>query len=67
MAVCCKHHLELTDGVGRCSVPIWMNGLPAGFCDEVAYGEPTEEGRLKYADHIPGLACVHHGGPKKSS
>lgn len=64
MARCGKDHLELTDGVGRCSVPMWRNGLPAGFCNELAYGEPTPEGKLRYTGYVPGLACFGHGGPK---
>lgn len=39
MASTLKHHHELTDGVGKCSVPMWSMGMPAGFCDEPAYGE----------------------------
>jgi len=72
-----KHHQELdADGVGRCSVPMWSCGAPAGFCDAPAYGkrEPTTwwrdawTGELKpvdgrYSGHVPGLACPNHGGP----
>ena len=60
-----KHHTELTDGVGKCSVPMWCGGLPAGFCDNEAYGQQTEEGRRKFCGYVPGLACFWHGGPKK--
>ena len=29
-----KHHEELNaEGVGKCSVPMWSGGGPAGFCD----------------------------------
>lgn len=71
-----KHHQELTDGVGKCSVPMWSGGCPAGFCDEQAYGErpPGSEyldvaGELRrtdgrYAGYIGGLACPKHGGPQ---
>lgn len=39
MAVCSKHHKELDkNGIGKCSVPMWRNGMPAGFCDKTAYG-----------------------------
>ena len=63
MAVCSKHHLELdANGVGKCSVPMWSGGVPAGFCDEPAYGKPLRGGGYGY---IPGLACPEHGGPKK--
>ena len=73
-----KHHHELTDGVGKCSVPMWMGGLPAGFCDKPAYGKRVEPsyyfrdgwtGRRhrsdgRYDGYVPGLACVAHGGPE---
>ena len=72
---CSKHHQELdANGVGSCSVPMWMNGVPAGFCDEPAYG-PQEPGQRRYGTHEPswggkwfhgycsGLACHKHGGP----
>jgi hypothetical protein len=73
-----KHHQELTDGVGKCSVPMWSVGCPDGFCDRPAYGKPTpcqkfrdawtgEVRRLdgRYNGYVPGLACVNHGGPEK--
>jgi len=71
-----KRHEELTDGVGKCSVPMWQGGCPSGFCDRPAYGvRPAgkmlrnaytgETFRLdgKYSGYIPGLACPVHGGP----
>ncbi len=73
---CSDHHHTLTNGVGKCSVPMWCMGMPAGFCDEPAYGKPLpsrkfrdahtgevfrEDGR--YAGYVPGLACEGHGGP----
>lgn len=78
MASCLRHHQELnTDGVGKCSVPMWMNGCPAGFCDKESYGKPTKSEKYrdvwtreirrvdgKYAGYVPGLACPSHGGPK---
>jgi len=76
MARCSKHHKELTDGKGKCSVPMWSGGMPAGFCDNDAYGKPTpcetfrnphtgETMRMdgKYAGYVPYLACPAHGGP----
>lgn len=50
-----KHHSELTDGVGKCSVPMWMSGCPAGFCDKPAFGTLNDQGY--------DLFCVAHGGP----
>ena len=76
MASMLKHHHELTNGVGKCSVPMWMNGCPAGFCDKEAYGRQTQayRDRFKMFGHVdpryrpqpayaPGLACLTHGGP----
>lgn len=34
MSVLSQSNKTLTNGVGRCSVPMWMHGGPAGFCDE---------------------------------
>lgn len=72
-----SHHHELTNGVGKCSVPMWeYPGVPAGFCDKPAYGKrpggtqwrDAYTGELKRLDgkfngYIPGLACQVHGGP----
>lgn len=72
------HHQHLdANGVGKCSVPMWSGGGPAGFCDADAYGkrEPTSwwrdawTGELKpmdgrYSGYVPGLACPNHGGPR---
>lgn len=73
------HHETLTDGVGKCSVPLFSNGCPAGFCDAPAYGfRPNcevlrhaamgKEVRMdgKYNGIVPGLACPRHGGPMKA-
>jgi hypothetical protein len=38
--------------------------MPAGFCDEPAFGKPTESGRQRYSGYVPGLACYGHGGPE---
>lgn len=72
------HHRELNDkGVGKCSVPMWCGGAPAGFCDEPAYGKPLPRDYVTdsfgnkryltpgYDGYVPGLACRGHGGPKK--
>ena len=72
-------HKVLTNGVGKCSVPMWMGGFPACFCDEPAYGEfrtdgyyytDPNTGARKYTDgryggYVPALACPIHGGPEK--
>lgn len=68
-----KHHQELTNGVGKCSVPMWCGGLPEGFCDKDAYGEQTKEylsrfprwDKYRQPAYAPGLACSGHGGPKE--
>jgi hypothetical protein len=77
MSQCGPLHLNVgPDGIGRCSVPMWQMGCPAGFCDEPAYGEPPQcvmyrdgwTGRRfrsdgRYDGYVPALACVGHGGP----
>lgn len=71
-----EHHQKLTDGVGKCSVPMWSGGLDAGFCDKPAFGKPVLDdfGNSRYGDfdwntkrwingYVPALACPAHGGP----
>lgn len=77
MAQTSRHHHELTNGKGRCSVPMWAGGMADGFCDKIAFGEPLPAERFrdgytgqwfrrdgKYDGHVPGLACPAHGGPE---
>lgn len=72
-----EHHMTLTDGKGKCSVPMWHGGLPGGFCDKDAFGKQLPSrvyrdgwtGRTYRADgnyhgYIPGLCCPAHGGPQ---
>ena len=61
MASTLRYHHVLTDGVGKCSVPVWSMGAPAGFCDAPAYGE--RQANSRYTGYVPGLACPNHGGP----
>ena len=76
MATLSGWHKKLTNGVGKCSVPMWRMGSPAGFCDEPAFGFRPEgkqwrdayTGEMKrmdgrYNGYVPGLACEAHGGP----
>ena len=76
MAACSKHHKELDEnGEGKCSVPMWMNGMPYGFCDKLAHGKPlpyetfrNRHGEIQrfdggYCGYVPYLACPAHGGP----
>lgn len=71
-----KHHETLDEyGEGKCSVPMWSGGCPAGFCDKPAYGtrppgvvrrrwdgfEYRDDGL--YPGYVPALACPDHGGP----
>lgn len=72
-----QHHMTVNqDGQGKCSVPMWRAGSPAGFCDAPAFGERPHSpmrmnysaGRMmrddnRYDGYVPGLACVCHGGP----
>ena len=77
MTTLSKHHRELKNNKGKCSVPMWSGGCPAGFCDKDAFGErPKAKGfnnphtgeftRFdgKYSGYVPGLACPGHGGPE---
>jgi hypothetical protein len=68
----------LDEGIGKCSVPMFMYpGIPAGFCEKPAYGIPPPSSRHmnyftnrmqrddnRYDGYVPGLACVAHGGPR---
>ena len=77
-AECKQAHDDACNGVlGKCSVPMWMHGCPAGTCENKAYGlRPPSRmwmnysaGRmmredLRYDGYVPGLACFVHGGPK---
>ena len=73
------HEVLGDDGIGKCSVPMWAGGVPAGFCDRPAFGDPIPctEGRIfntgtmrmqrvdgRYDGFVPGLACPSHGGPR---
>ena len=70
MSTLSECHKKLTNGVGKCSVPMWGGGMPAGFCDDEAYSRQTEEDR-QWRDgtnryiYVPALACPAHGGHKK--
>jgi len=63
---------------GRCQVPMWMGGTPAGFCDQPAFGVyiegPTfrdgwtgEVRRMdgKWKGFSGGLCCPNHSGPNE--
>ncbi len=76
MSLISKHHEEVdAQGIGKCSVPMWMVGCPDGFCDKPAYGDrpPSTMHRRwdgfmyrddgRYIGYVPGLACAMHGGP----
>ena len=80
MAQLQSRHKELTNGVGCCSVPMWCNGLPAGFCDAPAFGTYVDGPRFRdaytgevrrmdgvYSGYVPALACPAHGGPKQKA
>lgn len=77
MARLSEHHTTLTDGVGKCSVPMWSGGCPDGFCDEPAYGNYIEGATFrdgytgevrrtdgKWLGYATGLCCPRHSGPK---
>jgi hypothetical protein len=65
MAQLGKNHVQLIDGVGCCSVPMWSCGVPAGFCDNPAYGERIN--KRAWDGYCPALACVAHGGPTRDA
>lgn len=74
---CVQEHENACNGVlGKCSVPMWSMGCPAGTCENKAYGNrpfsrmlrDAWTGRayredLRYDGYVPGLACPVHGGP----
>ncbi|KKN40320.1 hypothetical protein LCGC14_0734770 [marine sediment metagenome] len=77
MARMSDHHQTLNqEGEGKCSVPMFSQGAPAGFCDDPAYGKrpPGEtyhddNGKVqrfdgKYSGMVSALACPRHGGPE---
>jgi len=49
MSTLSEHHKVLTNGIGKCSVPMWIGGYPAGFCDEPAFGKFRTDGQY-YTD-----------------
>ncbi len=58
-----EHHKNLDEnGIGKCSMPMWKNGFPNGFCNRPAYGETVDE-RDPRACFL-GLMCPSHGGPE---
>lgn len=77
-AECREEYEDAFNGVlGRCSVPMWMNGAPAGTCGQKSYGNRPHSpmwwnaaagemmrADLRYAGYVPGLACPAHGGPE---
>jgi len=60
---------------GKCRVPMWMMGVPAGFCDEQAFGpqlplavlyrERHYNPRYNRAPYCHGPCCPGHGGPRE--
>ena len=76
MARMSDHHQTLNEqGEGKCSMPLWIKGVPAGFCDDPAYGKQTprtyrdangevKQFDWKYNGVVPALACGLHGGPE---
>lgn len=70
MARLSEHHKTLTNGKGKCSTPMWCGGVPAGFCDNDAFGEQTKEylaawrwSQYNQPSYASALACPAHGGP----
>lgn len=63
--------IDLAAGVvGKCSVPLFGIGGPAGFCDQDAYGQqyrcellPPRYQHPNRPPYAPGYCCKNHGGP----
>jgi len=67
MACLSEHHKPKAGVVGKCSVPMWCGGLPAGFCDQSAYGEQrAERYRGENLSYASGYCCAGHGGPREN-
>ena len=56
---------------GRCRVPMWMTGAPAGFCGEPAFGPQLPKAVLQRTrgyfyepPYSAGHCCPAHGGPE---
>lgn len=58
---------------GKCRVPMWMGGTPAGFCDAEAFGPQYPRAYLAASNprflldspaYCHGPCCPQHGGPK---
>jgi len=76
MSTLSEHHLPKAGIVGKCSVPMWIGGYPAGFCDAPAYGEQYRDpflppcwayNRNNKPPFASGLCCESHGGPSKTA
>lgn len=61
---------------GKCRVPMWTGGGPAGFCDKTAFGpqlprEVLAERNSRYLLDRPaycfGPCCPDHGGPAEGA
>ena len=67
-----KQHRPAAWEGGKCRVPMWMGGMPAGHCDEPAFGPQYPRAYLartnpRYLLDSPtycvGPCCPAHGGP----
>ena len=72
MARLSARHETLINGWAPCSVPMWSDGCPAGFCDCIAFGKQTKayqdrfigiDPRMARPAYCPAFACETHGGP----
>lgn len=56
----------------KCRAPMWMGGMPAGYCSEKAYGHQLPQQYLEQtrgrrdSAYCFGHACPMHGGPKET-
>lgn len=51
---------------GKCNVPMWMMGAPAGFCQKPANGPQLPQALLNWVNrpYCHGHCCPAHGGPQ---
>lgn len=72
MSVMNEKHKPVCGQAGACSVPMYIAGSPAGFCDEKSYGEQYTGAHLPWRYQLPnhpplalGYCCEGHGGPSE--
>lgn len=62
MSYSSDHHRPKAGVTGKCGVPMWSGGCPAGFCDKEAYSQFSLRVDPKHTPYSAGLRCSAHGG-----